>query len=523
MILRKPYAFIIKHFKKFHILLLVMSIYIFYKTTTLSSFVSEYLKYFSYDPEIESITTFVNPLFFFISVLLILIAGFLIYMLAFKDKPKLFYFLLIGNYLALIIVFIMVQGYFFDIANQAGSQTALAYSDLLFIFTLPQYPIMLMLIVRSIGLDLKRFGFQHDEEYLSIAEEDREEFELAVEFDKEKFKRNLKKKIREFKYVYLEYKFVVNLVITITTLAIATVTTIYIYNATLIYKQGDVINANNYEIVINESYLTSQSKTGELILNEDSNNTFLVINLTMKNNDSSRKINTEFIRLMNETEGYVTTSKYNYSFTDLGRTYDQKEVEQGESETFILIYEVKKDLDPERFVIYYQDAVSSQDVKIRKIALNVTDLTTVEIVDTKKLDETLDLELVKNNKESIIIDGYDLNQTTMYYIKGCKDDYCGTISESITAPSSFIYLHYSYLSDTITTEELKEYSLSTGRVEYTLENGDTVNYKIENIIEENYNGEHLYVQVPEDIIAATDISLVFALRNKEYKYILLGE
>ena len=84
----------------------------------------------------------------------------------------------------------------------------MAARDLLFIAYIPQFIIILLLIIRMLGIDLNKFGFQKDKEYLDIKEEDREEFEVNVEFDKDKIKRLFNKLIRSLKYLYYEHKFI---------------------------------------------------------------------------------------------------------------------------------------------------------------------------------------------------------------------------------------------------------------------------------------------------------------------------
>ena len=103
----------------------------------------------------------------------------------------------------------------------------MAGRDLLFIAYLPQFAVILLLIIRMIGIDLKKFGFQNDEEYLEIKEEDREEFEVNFEFDKDKIKRQYNKLVRSLKYLYLEHKFIINTLITIVVVIIVGYTYYY--------------------------------------------------------------------------------------------------------------------------------------------------------------------------------------------------------------------------------------------------------------------------------------------------------
>ena len=71
MIFRKPYAFLIKNFRKIHIILLLLCIFIYYKTMQLTSFINEFTKYLSYDPYLEPITKYAN-LLFYISIIVVI-------------------------------------------------------------------------------------------------------------------------------------------------------------------------------------------------------------------------------------------------------------------------------------------------------------------------------------------------------------------------------------------------------------------------------------------------------------------
>ncbi len=43
MVLRKPYAFFIKYFKVFHLIMSIITFYVMYKATFIYSFISEYV------------------------------------------------------------------------------------------------------------------------------------------------------------------------------------------------------------------------------------------------------------------------------------------------------------------------------------------------------------------------------------------------------------------------------------------------------------------------------------------------
>ena len=86
MIIRKPYAFLIKNFKKVHIFLFAIAIYIYFKTTQTYSFTREFIRLTSYDRYNEPITKYITS--FGILSLLLLILGSLALMFLLKRKEK---------------------------------------------------------------------------------------------------------------------------------------------------------------------------------------------------------------------------------------------------------------------------------------------------------------------------------------------------------------------------------------------------------------------------------------------------
>ena len=112
MVFRKPYAFLIKNFKKIHIVLLILCGFIYYKTMQLDSFVSEFISYLTYDSYLEPITKYTSPLFYLMAVLVIVITGSLVILLRRKEKPWKLYLIPFLDYLLLIVMFFLIQQFF---------------------------------------------------------------------------------------------------------------------------------------------------------------------------------------------------------------------------------------------------------------------------------------------------------------------------------------------------------------------------------------------------------------------------
>ena len=112
MIIRKPYAFLIKHFRKIHILLFVLCGYIYYKNLQLSSFVKEFMNLGTYDAYAEPITDYVTGLSTITLIILIIGSIVLLGLLRYKKKPWKLYILPILEYLLVLLVFYATKSFF---------------------------------------------------------------------------------------------------------------------------------------------------------------------------------------------------------------------------------------------------------------------------------------------------------------------------------------------------------------------------------------------------------------------------
>ena len=102
MIIRKPYAFLIKNFRKIHIFLLLLCCYVYYKNMQTRSFVSEFLQLGTYDSYNEPITDYASPLAI-ISLLMIIV-------LSCNIPYGIFFYVKSFNFSLLFYIFLIVCG-----------------------------------------------------------------------------------------------------------------------------------------------------------------------------------------------------------------------------------------------------------------------------------------------------------------------------------------------------------------------------------------------------------------------------
>ena len=475
---------------------------------TLRNFVADFLETESYNAYYEPISDHISILLFIVILTVIAISVILIVLLRYKKKPWKIYLIPILEYVFMLGVLLYVRSYFIGYNELSTVMPIMAGHDLLNIIYLPQYVIFIIFGIRFLGIDLKKFGFKEDEEYLDIKEEDREEFEVNIEFDKDKITRNLKKFIRNVKYVYYEHRLVCNILIIILLVSITGYTYYYFGVLHRTYREGNTFTANYYDITINNSYLTNRDSHGDVI---SENQYYLVINLTVLNNSSKRGINLDRFRVMNRSEEFHYATRLYDNFTDLGSPYDNRELNTGDSTTFILVYKVPKDLSISRCVLYYPDVTNG--ILIRKVKLDVQDVSELETVQEVKLTEELEFP----NDNTITVTDYQIVNETTYSRYSCNDSGCGI--RELPLRSSNKILEISFSSNNFTGENFVDFSSIYAKIRYEDSNGETHSITPSSLID-NYNGNYAYFSLPNDASNDCKVDLIFTFRNEQYIYTL---
>ena len=163
MILRKPYALLIQYFQRIHLLLILLSAYIFYKLMSLRSFVADFLNTESYNAYYEPITDHINWLMIISIIVIDVISVILIILLHYKKKPWKVYLFSIAEYNLMLGVLLYIRSYFNGYNELSTITSIMAGRDLLNIVYFPQYIIFIIFGIRFLGIDLKKFGFKDDD------------------------------------------------------------------------------------------------------------------------------------------------------------------------------------------------------------------------------------------------------------------------------------------------------------------------------------------------------------------------
>ena len=319
MILRKPYAFIIKHFKLIHLITLACLGFSVYTLSGISSLFNSLINSRTYT--YSSADIYKNPVIYVFILLSLFMSVVLYILLKKKNKPVGLYFGLICYNVASIVSYIYLFGILNKLVNTTLEVDTLRFArDLIYIIYIPTIIFIVLCLIRGIGFNLKQFNFSKDIEELKIADKDSEEFELMVGQNSYKYMRLIRRTIRETKYYILE-----NLVaITFISIGLALVLGFLGFKTYKKYvskvKAQQVTSVNGINYVVNHAYITTEDFNGERI---KEGSKFVVLDMSFENNSGTEAVvDIDRITLLNGQLKYKPTLAYNYKFYDLGFPYE---------------------------------------------------------------------------------------------------------------------------------------------------------------------------------------------------------
>ena len=518
MIIRKPYAFLIKNFKKIHLAMLLLCIYIFYRQHTVSAFVREFMDLGVYNEGIDPISNYTTWLSYLALLFVIGFVAALIVLLKKKEKPWKLYSIILIGYAFIFVVLVMTQQYFNNFTGAIDSATIRAISDLLFISSLSQYAAFIILMLRILGADLNKFNFHSDEEFLELSEEDREEFEVRLDIDKQSVKRKFNKFRRNLKYFYVEHKFISNAIIVAILLIAAGYSYYYIAVVNRSYQEGTEFVANGFSIQINETFYTETNLRGERF---SDNRGFVIVEMTITNLASRRReMDMQMFHMMSGNSRSNITMRYNNDFLDFGVLYLPRVIESGQSLDVLLAFPIDTELSNDRFALYKQEIHSASRTHLRRIRLNPVNLTTQITEEPVTLGERLTFEFANQEDKNITIDRYQIVENAEYTRLTCPREGCRITRGTLTAPEGFKILNIEFISRYFSGEEFVDFSIKYGRIRYIGEDGMENFVDFNNFAGRGFTGNELFVRVPSGVMDSNVLELVYTIRNREYTVVL---
>lgn len=522
MVLRKPYAFLIKHFKLIHMIMLFLMIYLVERSSRIISFLSGYIDTLRLNTKVGLVKSLFNGLMSFVPILIIIILIALIIIMFLKEKPKTYYIFNIIVYLSLMIMYSNVKGIISEMEIRiVDIRTIQLARDFLLIMLLFQFVSIVLTFVRATGFDIKKFDFVEDLQKLDISEDDNEEFELELNFGTDIKLRKLRKSLRYIKYFYVENKF---LVFCVTLIIIGFVSTftykkLGMYEKT--YKENTTLEVDNVYFKIENTYITNKNYKGRIINNDYS---YIILNMYSKlaYEQNNVKFASNAAVVINNHKFYPTTNNIN-SFYDLGIDYSNQKLDTN-FKRYILVYEIPTQISEGKAYFKYTDK-SGKTVTVKLSPKEVT--TNLDNVDAN-ITQNMNFNDSTLGNVSITINSYELAPRFKF-----RYDYCISTSECMQS-YEYIYPTLSgaydkvllklngyldYDDNYLLTKNLFEFIKKFGVIKYKISNKTYTNkVEIKQIRPVKSKSSDLFIEVNKDLMNAENIFLEFNIRGKKFVY-----
>lgn len=536
MILRKPYALLIKNFKKIHIILCLLIAYIAFKSSAILTFFNDYIKEGSYNSGSISLPSiYINLYIFLCAILIAAIAVIIFILMKQKEKPKVFYMVLIGFYIGIIIYFFEMYNVFTVLDVSTISPRSLRIiRDLTTIFCYTQYAILLFTSIRAFGFNIRRFNFGEDLEQMQIEVTDSEEFELTVGIDSNKLGASFRKWRREFKYFIVENLFVLLLIFFVfaTSLGVILYLNINIYNK--VYDEGESFKSGYLINKVEKSYYTHLNQMGVQITKKGY--AYVVVSMKISNMGSNNDgIDLEAISLVaGNNIYYPITNKYD-TFIDLGEGYIDQAIKPASNGTYIFAFEIKETDHNKNLILRYRDSIqynlTSLIAKYKNTKLNVINSDTFKNEGIVNIGKQLTFKNLPTKNTSLIINSIQIADSTTYLGNSCINGVCESKDESLKVGyldtgKTILKLSGTYLvNDKLVstgTKTLSDFINNYGYLRYTL-NKSTYKTNLINKTPINCIDNNLYYQTSSKIKDAKSVQLIIHIRNIEYVFNLIDK
>ena len=535
MILRRPYAFLVKHFKIIHAILLLGALFLVLKTRLIIPFLGTYIKSgVSSEDAVKVASNYTSIWIILTSLIMAILSGIIIYLLKYKHKSVKLYLFTLIYYVLLTVFLIWLRSFLKDLAYiSSGIRFVSILRDIIRTTIILNGVVIVLFFIRAIGLDLKHFDFKKDLLDLGVQENDNEEYEFDLKIDKDKIKSRINKGARYTKYFYKENKIIFIVLGLLILFIIFNSLTKFIGRFEKIYKQNQTFIVNSMKMEVLDSYKTNTNNFGS---NLNSKYFYVIVKMKLENNRGyETEIYSNDIKLsFGDYELISPIKSENSKFTEFGVNYYSQIIKPNESRVFNFIFEVPNEFYYDTFTlkclynVYYEDNELHYNYKKVRLSPKTFD-DKPEQIKTKYLGEELSFEESLFGKTKIVIDNISINDKFDYNVIKCNKSGCDTRKRTIYATTaekfdlSLLRIKYKidYDYDTLGKKYTNDLFISKfGSIRFEV-NGKEYNNRLE-LVDKTpyYTGDYAFIQIRDRIKKADKIYLDFTIRDKKYTYVI---
>lgn len=525
MIIRKPYAFLIKNFRIIHGFLLLLIIFLASKTLNVYSFFSAYVSNRGMG-NTEGMKSYITFTMYAIAVFIIAICALIYFILSLKNKDRKIYLYTILYYIIMIVWFTIVHSAFKSLAQEAMDvESVRVFRDFCLMIFIPQIVLIIIIFSRALGFNLKQFEFKKDLEEMNIEVTDSEEVELSMGNESYKIARFFRKVLRLTKYFVIENK---EFVITLGSI-IALIATFYAFKTFDVkvarINEAEQIYANSLYMTADESFMTERDMNNNLI---DQDRKYILVKVTLDNkswNDIS--LDRSSFRLIVGENMLFPEMSVNDKFNDFGKIFNGSTIVSGDTQTYIVIFYIEEKEIRDNYIFRVKDPTIND---YKDILIKPKDLDNVHDNGRYILPANVKFEnsLLKNS--SIIVSGYEMSdrfyEKYNYVVDGSNREGTYTIIPSIKGRGSntIIKLKTELKMDQETTMAKRITKASDligyyGFIKYKVD-GQDITSKMYPVSVEYAVDKFAYAEVPMAAKDSDSLELILLIRGEKYTIIL---
>ena len=532
MILRKPYAFLIKNFKLLHAIMTLFMAYVFFRTLNILKVFNDY-----FSSQVALIGTDTSSstytfLMFFIPIIIIVISLILLLVMIVKKKPNSLYIVTIVVYIYTFVMFVIGKSIVLNMEiNVLDVRLIKMARDLTTIAFLAQIYPVLKSFVRSVGFDIKEFDFGKDLAELEIAASDSEEFEVSVSLNTNKVKRKINSKKRQFRYIYKENKVLINIVSAAVIFIVVGLTVYNVFFKKQTASMHTSFSVASFSFNITDAYTLRKDFSGNTLEGLVDEMSVLIIPFKVRNITLQDKgfLPSNVILEIGQHK-FRTSIKYRDSIADIASLYNGEELASKQDYYKAFAFEVPTSYLNRPMTLKFITSLVNKRSKTMatylSIPIKANDLDEIKKSEPVTLGQEIDLS-------KTILGNSKLTINNVEFSKRFKVNYNYTIGEEDIPSYEYVSAPIEYNNDkslmkvtyAIELDETKNVRSMTdllnkyGVLQYTV-NG--VTKTINNLVKQEPGSIKLtktaYMIVPRDIESASEISLSIKIRNVEYIY-----
>lgn len=518
MILRKPYAILIKNFRLIHLVLSLLMIYLIYKTFGIYSFLNEYISGIPTTISNEVTKSLFGSLSVLISILIVIGSTTILALMKFKDKPVKLYIYNIISYILFVIYYIIASSIIKQLeVALVDIRTLKILSDLSFAAIIIEIVALVLSIIRSTGFDVKSFNFKKDLEDLNVETKDNEEFEVNTEVDTNLMKRRLNRTIRHFRYIRVENKFLFNLIFMFITFVIIIVLSINYFVINKKYKLNETLKTSSFLFNFEEGYVTKYDYNNNLI-NKDKE--LVIIKFKARTLYGEKQIKLGSLYLKIDNTNYYHTMNYQNENFDFGDTWTDQKINNNFKE-YILTFEIPTSKENSKMTLKYADSLKTYDIIFKPISLNKKEqLSSVNYPDMM----TFDNSIFENT--SLKINNFEMADVFKFNYQSCLNDVCSSYYEylrtSVDNGASYLLKldgDFTFDEDIDKISSLYKFIKYFGKIIY-IENDEAkeMNIEFRQVQPKKAKTDSTYIEITQSVYESERLALEFNIRGKVYTY-----